>query len=152
MSRSFAARLLTAGLLVAVVDFCWATVLTVAYGRPPLSVWNGVASTALGPEMLQAGARGVAIGLAMHLSVAFSWSAIFIAIETKVAAVRRWTATRGGQLATGAVYGPIVWTAMSFVVVPTMTGTVPALTPRWFIQLAGHAVFVGIPIVIGARR
>ncbi len=152
MPRSFLARLLRAGAFVAVIDFCWALVLTAAYGRPPMSVWNGVASTAFGPEMLQAGMRGIAIGLAMHVTVAFSWSTVFLALDANIAALRRAVSTRLGELAVGAVYGPVIWILMSCVVIPTMTGNPPNITARWFIQLAGHSVFVGIPIVLGARR
>lgn len=152
MPRSFPARLLTAGALVALVDFCWAVVLTAANGRPPMSVWNGVASTAFGAEMLQAGMRGIAIGLAMHVTVAFSWSAVYLALESNIAALRRVVSTRAGQLGVGAVYGPLIWIAMSCVVIPTMTGNPPNISARWFIQLAGHSVFVGIPIVLGGRR
>lgn len=152
MPRSFGARLVNAGLLVAFSDFVWAVVLTATNGRPPMSVWNGVASVAFGPTMLQAGLTGILVGLAMHVTVAFSWSALFLAVETNVATVRRWVSTRDGMLAVGLVYGPIIWTTMSCVVIPTMTGNAPNITPRWFVQLAGHSVFVGIPIVYGARR
>ena len=69
---------------LAVVDFIWAVVLTKLYGRPAMSVWNGVASAAFGPDMLTAGWKGVAIGIAMHCTVATTWSTIFVTAETKL--------------------------------------------------------------------
>jgi hypothetical protein len=47
------------------------------------------------------------------------------------------------------VYGPLVWMCMSLLVIPQLTGRSPTITYRWYIQLAGHAVFVGLPIVLG---
>ena len=76
--RSPLARLLIAGLLTAVVDGLWACVLTLLYGRPVLSVWQGVAATAFGPRMLDGGVASAALGGTMHAGVAFTWSAIFL--------------------------------------------------------------------------
>jgi hypothetical protein len=152
MQRSFLTRWVRAGALVAFVDFCWALVLTATYGRPPMSVWNGVASVAFGPDMLTNGWHGIGIGLAMHVTTAFGWSLVFLLAAANFAPLRQWLSTRGGEVVVGLVYGPFIWVMMSSVVVPTMTGNMLHLTGRWFIQLAGHVVFVGMPIVIGARR
>lgn len=152
MPRSFAARWITAGAVLAFVDFCWAVVLTVLNDRPPMSVWNGVASTAFGAEMLQAGLKGILIGLAMHVTVAFTWSGIYLGLETNIAALERLVSTRAGKLAFSAVYGPFIWVVMSCAVIPTMTGNAPNINTRWIIQLVGHVFFVGIPIVFGGRR
>jgi hypothetical protein len=144
-------RLLTATALLAFVDFCWAIVLTWFYGRPPMSVWNGVASTAFGPEMLQAGTRGILVGLAMHVSVAFTWSLVFVTAHHLLPALRRLIARPLGAAIAAATYGPCIWIVMSGLVVPTLTGNPLTITPRWFIQLAGHAVFVGLPVVLATR-
>lgn len=152
MSRTPFRRWATAGATLAVIDALWATVLQLLYDRPVLAVWNGVASTAFGAGMLGAGMRGTAIGLAMHVTVAAWWSAVWVFVEGRTPALQRGTATLAGAYRTGAVYGPLIWVAMSCVVVPLMTGRPPAITDRWFIQLAGHALFVGPPIVVGARR
>jgi hypothetical protein len=46
------------------------------------------------------------------------------------------------------VYGPLIWIVMSAVVIPLLTGRpLATITGRWWIQLAGHVVFVGVPIV-----
>jgi len=152
MARSTGVRWLRAGALLAFVDFCWALVLQVAYGRPLMAVWNGVASVAFGPDMIKAGAMGVAIGLAMHLTVAFTWAGLFVLVESNFEPLRRWIATLRGEIAVAVVYGPFIWVMMSAIVIPTMTGNPLNITSRWFIQLVGHMVFVGMPVVIGARR
>lgn len=145
-------RLLTATALCAVVDALWATALTMYNGRAPMSVWNGVASVGFGPGMLEAGARGTAIGLAMHVGVAFTWSLIFVTLLHTLPALRRSIERPAGIALVSLVYGPFVWAVMSGVVTPSLTGNALVVTPRWFVQAAGHVVFVGLPIVLGARR
>jgi uncharacterized membrane protein YagU involved in acid resistance len=51
-----------------------------------------------------------------------------------------------------AVYGPLIWLVMSFVVIPSMTGRPTAVTSRWWTQFVGHAIFVGLPIVVMIAR
>lgn len=152
MPRTATARVLRAGLCLAIVDGLWAIALTMSNGRPPMSVWQGVASTAFGPGMLTGGTPAILIGLAMHVGVALTWSALFVALEARWAFLRRAVASPLGALGVAVVYGPLIWVVMSAVVVPALTGRAVTLSVRWFIQLAGHAVFVGPPIVWGARR
>jgi hypothetical protein len=56
-------------------------------------------------------------------------------------------ATWKGVLAVAAVYGPVIWIVMSAAVIPLLTGRPLDVTFRWWIQLAGHVTFVGLPIV-----
>lgn len=145
-------RLLSATVLCAVVDGLWAIALTLYNGRPPMSVWNGVASVGFGPEMLQAGMRGTAIGLAMHAGVAFTWSLLFVTVLHLRPALDRSIARPAGLAVASLLYGPFIWMVMSGVVTPSLTGNALVVTSRWWVQAAGHVVFVGLPIVLGARR
>ena len=82
--RSFARALVPVWLVTAVWDAVCATALSVfAYGTTAGGVWQGVAATALGPTTVT-GAAAVAAGLALHSSVALTWSALF------VSAARAW--------------------------------------------------------------
>ena len=45
------------------------------------------------------------------------------------------------------VYGPCVWLVMSSIVVPLLLHRSPTISIRWWVQLIGHAPFVGLPIV-----
>ena len=59
--------LLRAWLAIAVIDGVFATLLpTVAYGTPLGRVWQGVASTLLGPTAMQGGGRTMLVGLALR--------------------------------------------------------------------------------------
>jgi len=147
-----AKRLVAAGLLTAAVDFLWAVVLTRIYGGTFTRLWQGVASVLLGPSALEGGTRTVIIGLAMHVLVAFTWSAIFLLLVNSWPWLRRVLDSRGGVFKIAIVYGPFVWAVMSLVVIPLLAKRPPNVTIRWWIQLAGHALFVGLPIAYAARR
>jgi len=142
------AALVRAGLLTAVVDGLFSCVLSVAfYGSTATRLFQGVASTLIGPDALNGGSRTAAIGVLMHVGVAFTWSAVFVGIARAFPEVRRATASRQGQAAIASVYGPLIWLAMSLAVIPVLTHRPPAITFRWWVQLLGHFPFVGLPIV-----
>jgi hypothetical protein len=142
-------RLLRAWLLTAVVDFAWAVVLTLAYGRTFTQPWQGVAAVPFGPTMIGGGARTTMVGVAVHFFVAFSWSAVFFLLFSRSQWLRGVLDAPYGTQKVAAIYGPMIGIIMSAVMIPLFTGRPLTLTARWFIQLAGHAMFVGLPIVWG---
>jgi hypothetical protein len=143
-----AAALWRAGLITAVTDGLFSSILNAFfYGSTVMRLWQGVASVLLGGGALQGGLPTALIGLLMHVAVAFAWSAIFFAIARFAAPVRRTIRSIPGILAVAAIYGPVVWLAMSLLVIPSLTQRPPAVTFRWWVQFAGHMVFVGLPIV-----
>jgi hypothetical protein len=154
MDRPTVARsLLITWLVTAAWDFVCASALTVlAYKGTFAGLWRGVASTAFGQHMLTAGARGVLAGIGAHLSVAFTWSAIFIGALVISAGLRRVVATPAGAFAAACVYGPIIWLVMSLVLIPFLTGRAPSFTFRWWVQVFAHIPFVTLPLVFTARR
>jgi hypothetical protein len=146
------ARLLQAWLLIGVVDFAFATCLSVfAYGGTFARLWQGVASVPFGAEMLKAGTRGVAIGIALHFAVAFLWSAVFVLGLSRLGFVRKLLVSPAGVLGVAAVYGPLIWTLMSFVLIQSFTQRPPAINFRWWVQFFAHIPFVALPIVWAGR-
>ncbi len=153
MTSNVPSRLLRTWLVIAAIDFLFACTLSiVAYGSTFTRLWQGVASTVLGPAALTAGTSSVLVGLALHLGVALAWSVVFLTLYELSATVRGAITTPGGMLAVAAVYGPLIWTVMSFVVVPTLTGRPGAVSARWWVQAAGHILFVALPIVYMTGR
>lgn len=145
--------LLRTWLTIAVIDGIFASCLSVfAYGSTFSRLWQGVASVVLGPSALQGGARTVAVGLLLHVCVAFTWSAVFLTLANALPFIRRIIATPGGILAIAAVYGPPIWLVMSLVVIPLASGRPPSITARWWIQLFAHIPFVALPIVTSVGR
>lgn len=145
------ARLVRAWLSCAVVDGLWAVVLTLAYRGSISGLWRGVAAVPFGPAMREGGTATAALGVLVHIGVAFWWSGVFVLAYTRLSGLRRVTSSAAGALLVACVYGPLVWIVMSLVVIPALTQTAPTVTARWWIQLAGHAAFVGTPIVWGTR-
>ena len=143
-------RLVRAGLLTAVTDGLFSSVLVVAaYGSSVTRLWQGVASVLLGPAAFEGGARTVLIGLAMHVAVAFTWSAVFLVLVGRATWLRRLVDSRYGVFKAAALYGPLVWTVMSLVVIPALVRRPPSINFRWWVQFLGHMPFVGLPIVAG---
>jgi len=145
-------RLVRVWVVTALVDFLFATALsTLAYGSTFTRLWQGVATTALGANTFSGTSLTIA-GIAVHITVALVWSTVFVVAYDNLPALRRITATPAGVLAVAAVYGPLIWIVMSAVVIRLATGRPPAITNRWWIQIAGHIFFVALPIVATTRR
>jgi hypothetical protein len=146
-------RLMLAGALTALIDGLFSSVLAqFFYGSSATRLFQGVASTLLGPSALEGGTRTALIGVAMHIGVAFGWSAVFVLLYMKVDALRRVTSAPGGVISVAAVYGPSIWLVMSLLVIPALRHTPPAFGFRWAVQLVGHIFFVGVPIVWSISR
>ena len=153
-ARAGLARLLRAGLLTAVIDGTFSSVLSaVFYGSTVARLFQGVAATLLGPAAFTGGSRATLIGVLMHVGVAFGWSTVFLLLVMRSARVRATLAGRHGVIKVAAVYGPCIWLVMSLVVIPALLHRPPSFTIRWWVQLVGHVPFVGLPIVwsIGAQ-
>jgi hypothetical protein len=148
-------RLVRAGLLTGLTDGLFSSTLAVAfYGSTVTRLFQGVASTLLGPEAMNGGTRTAGIGLLMHFGVAFGWSTVFLILVMRSASLRRVLAAPGGAVKVAAVYGPFIWLVMSLAVIPLLLHRPPTFNVRWWIQLIGHFPFVGLPIVssIAPRR
>ena len=149
MDRTARQRLVRAWLLTGVIDGLWAVVLTFTYQRPAARLWQGIAATVLGERAFDGGAATVLLGIVMHFGVAFAWSAVFLWSVMRSAWLRGVLISPLGVLKVAAVYGPLVWVVMSVVVIPLLVHHAVNMTYRWWIQAAGHVVFVGLPIVWG---
>lgn len=145
-------RLVRAGLLCGVVDGLWAVALTLIYGRTVTGLFQGVAATAFGPAMLEGGVATALLGVGIHFGVAFGWSAVFLVLFLGWPRLRRILITPIGMVGVAAVYGPLIWVVMSAGLIPLLTGRPVTFSGRWWIQTAGHIVFVGLPIVWGIGR
>jgi hypothetical protein len=147
------ARLLRAGLLTAVTDGLFSSVLAAFfYGSTVTRLWQGVASVLLGAAAFEGGSRTAAIGVLMHVGVAFGWSAVFLLLVLSSSSLRDIVAEPYGVVAVAAVYGPLIWLVMSLAVIPLLTHRPPAINFRWWVQLVGHVPFVALPIVAMIAR
>jgi hypothetical protein len=133
------------------VDFLFASALSVyGYGSTFARLWQGVASVALGPEAIGGGTRTILIGIGLHICVAFTWAGVFVLLLTRSKSLQRAVTYLPGVFSVAAVYGPLIWMFMSILWIPLFTHKPPVIGVRWWIQLAGHVFFVGLPIVFTA--
>jgi hypothetical protein len=147
-------RLARAGFVTAIVDGLFSSILSVVFYHSTVTrLFQGVASVLLGPSALDGGTRTAAIGVLIHVGVAFGWSAVFLLLATRSAWIRRVLASPLGPIKVAALYGPCVWMVMSLAVIPLLAHRPPAINVRWWVQLIGHIPFVGFPIAasIGHR-
>jgi hypothetical protein len=144
---SWGAVLLRAWLLTAVADGILAIVETLAYHRTLTHLFQGIASVPFGRGMIDGGPGAVALGVVLHFCVALTWSAVFLLLATRSTWLRSMIQSVTGRIATAAVYGPCVWIVMSTLVIPFFVHRPVAISGRWWIELAGHVVSVGTPIV-----
>jgi len=153
MNRSLARLLVRTWLTIAAIDFVFATCLSVfAYHSTFTRFWQGIASVLIGPSAFEGGTQTLLLGILLHLSVAFTWSIVFLTLAMSWPRLRRMLATPGGVLAVAAVYGPCIWLVMSLIVIPTATGRAPSFTFRWWVQIPAHIPFVALPIVWTVSR
>lgn len=146
-------RLVRAGLLTAITDGLFSSVLAaVFYGSTVTRLWQGVASVLLGPRALEGGAHTALIGVVMHVGVAFSWSTVFLLVVMRLPFIRALLNTRYGVLKVAALYGPFIWMMMSLVIIPQFTHRPPTINYRWWIQFFGHIPFVALPMVAMITR
>jgi len=144
--------LIKTGLLTGVVDGTFSSVLSVAaYHSTVTRLFQGVAAVLIGNRAFDGGIRTALVGIVMHFGVAFGWSAVFLFLALRSALVRRVLESRYGAFRVASIYGPFVWLVMSLIVIPTLTHRPPAINIRWWVQLIGHAPFVGLPIAAAIR-
>jgi hypothetical protein len=128
------------------LDICFATILTMIYGRAPADMLRTVASGPF-PSAPDMGTAGAVLGLAVHFGLIAIMAAIFFIV------VRARPALLDRPFATGIGYGIITYVVLDLVVVPIRF---PAAFPPKPIsiatQLFAHVVLVGIAFVLVARR
>jgi hypothetical protein len=153
VESSAISRLIRAGLVTGVTDGLFSSILSALfYGSTVTRLFQGVASVLIGAAALDGGARTAALGVLMHFGVALGWSAVFLLIVAGSSWIRSAIASPLGVIGIAAVYGPLIWIAMSLVIVPMFTHRPPAINIRWWVQLVGHFPFVGLPIVAMIAR
>jgi len=124
-------------------------------GRTPAGTLKGVASALWGRNAMNAGAGMAAMGLAMHFTVALTWTLVFDALSRRIAFLRS-----APLLIVGPLYGAIVFAAMNYGTLPLLSwvrslylGTAPYWPgPMSWPQFYIHMICVGLPIAWGVRR
>src|SRR6476469_5992264 len=107
MIRHPLSRLIRAWLSTAVIDGLFSSVLSIGfYGSTATRLFQGVASTLLGPRALTGGTSTALVGVLMHIGVALGCSTVFLVRAMNSAWIRSVLAAPFGVLRVASVYGP----------------------------------------------
>lgn len=113
----------------------------------PIQVLQYIASGVLGAASFQGGLPTAALGAALHFFIAFVAAAVYVATSRRVAALRV------HPYLFGSTYGAAVYIFMNFVVLPLSAVPKSGISLGLLANgLIGHAIFVGLPIALAARR
>lgn len=142
---------LLGGLTVGILDILDAIVFFGLYlDAPPVRIFQSVAAGLLGRDAARAGGIPTAIlGGVLHFTIATTIMTIYYLVS------RRWSLLTRRAVACGLAYGVVCYFVMSFVVIPLSAAgrglQWPAL-PVFLNGIIGHALLVGLPAALWARR
>lgn len=143
--------ILYGGLIVGVLDILDAmTFFGLRNHLTPIQILQSVAAGVLGrSSSFNGGLKTALLGLLLHFLIATIWATIFFLLSRLLPALIR------HAVVAGLLYGVAVHFMMSYIVVP-LSAIGPRTTPTpWPVLLngvIGHALLVGLPIALVARR
>jgi hypothetical protein len=138
------------GLIVGVVDaivYHW-LVSNVLGGIPLITVYQYIASGALGESAFAGGMGTALLGVLFHFIIAFIVAGVFIVSADRIPLLRR-------NLIIGSLlYGFGVFIVMSMIVTPlSATPPIPApTTSQLIVAILDHVLVVGLPLGILVKR
>lgn len=139
------------GLAVGVLDLLDATIFFgIRNGVKPIRILHSIAAGLVGRERaINGGLKTALLGLFLHFLISFIMATVFygasLVLPTLIRQAVIW----------GLIYGVACYFVMTYVVlplsaVPARTG--PILWPVFLNGIVGHALLVGLPIALLARR
>ena len=115
-------------------------------GVPPIRIPQSIAAGILGREAFQGGLQTAAIGVLLHFTIATAIVLAFYMVS------RRLPVLIAHPIASGILYGLIVYVAMNYIVIPLSNAGRGAFS--WPVLINGlliHAFGVGLPSALFAR-
>jgi uncharacterized membrane protein YagU involved in acid resistance len=135
------------GLVAGILDAVDGVIAFGTQGLNPIQVLQYIASGALGRSAFHGGLATAALGAAFHFGIAWVAAAVF------VLATGRLQALRTHAVPAGLVYGAAVYFFMNYLVLPLSAVAASTFNLGLFLNgVIGHALFVGLPISLFARR
>ena len=140
--------ILAGGAVAGAIDITYAIVFSGFRGVPATRILQSVASGLLGAGSYRGGVPAAALGLFLHFLIAFIWAAIFYFASRRLEVLTR------HPVASGILYGAVIYAAMNFVVLPLSAFPgrftfVPLLVTTGVLV---HMFGVGLPIALATRR
>jgi uncharacterized membrane protein YagU involved in acid resistance len=146
--RSWSRAILWGGILAATIDFVFAsTYYAWLRDKPATRVWQSVAAGLLGKASFDGGTSTVVLGVILHYLIGVIWASIYVVTSRPLRILIR------QPLASGVVFGAIIYLVMNVVVLPLSALHLPAFplsTAIW--PIAIHVLGIGPAIAFSAQR
>ena len=139
--------ILLGGIAAALLDIALAMTFWWFYnGASPQVILQSIAAGLLGKASFAGGLGTATLGAFLHLFIACGMAAVYFL------GCLRWPVLFRRPVFCGAVYGVVLYLAMTYVVLPLSQAMPLPFIPSWFLaSVASHIVLVGIPIALVAR-
>jgi uncharacterized membrane protein YagU involved in acid resistance len=135
------------GLVAGILDAIDGVVAFGFTGMNPIQVLQYIASGALGPASFQYGLASAALGTALHFLIAFVAAVVFVLASQKIPSLTQ------KPVLWGLLFGVAVYFFMNYLVLPLSAVPKGPFSLGLFLNgVIGHALFVGLPIALYARR
>jgi len=135
------------GLVAGTLDAVDGVIAYGTQGLNPIPVLQYIASGALGSSAFQGGLATAALGAAFHCTIAWAVAAVF------VLAAPRFEILKTHAVPAGLLYGAAVYCFMNYLLLPLSAVAASTFHLGLFLNgVIGHALFVGLPISLFARR
>src|SRR5215210_1121613 len=140
--------ILYGGLVVGILDGLFAlTFYGLILGIQPIRIFQSVASGLLGKAAYEGGVRTFLLGIILHFIVATCIAAVYYLASLKLPVLIH------HAVVCGLIYGMIAYLGMNYVIIPlSAIGSRPFSLRTFLPAFIGHALFVGLPIALLARR
>lgn len=152
--RPSAGSVVLAALVVAAADLLDAIVVWVVIFQQLTvqRILQSIARGLLGQDAYRGGNATAALGLGLHVVIAFGWTLVFLVLLVRWPRLRAWMSSTRGAVLVGVLYGAVVWLLMDTIVLSLSRARFVPPTAGWFwIQLATHPFVVGLPISLILR-
>jgi hypothetical protein len=134
------------GLIVGAMDITAATIQAISRGATATRLLQFVASGLIGQRAFTGGAATAALGLGLHFVIAFTLVTVFYAASRSIVLLRRYA------VASGMVYGLIVFGVMNLIVLPLSAAKPRHSLTGDLIQIGIHMFVIGLPTALLVRR
>ena len=137
------------GAIAGTLDIADALIWNLFRGITPYTVFQHIASGLLGRRSFELGAVSVILGVVVHYTIAFIWTAVFYFLD------RRFSFLRRRPVVSGLIYGICVYIVMNFVVLP-LSALPPTRQPATVASRINGVLAlmfcIGLPISLLVRR
>jgi hypothetical protein len=140
--------ILYGGLVVGILDGLFALVFYgLILGAKPMRIFQSVASGLLGKASYEGGIQTFLLGILLHFIVASCIAAVYYVASLKLPVLIH------HAVVCGLIYGMLAYLGMNYVVIPlSAIGSRPFSLRLFLPAFIGHALLVGLPIALLARR